>query len=162
YLEHRQDLEGFKRFDSLNNIVTYRDQSKNSITKTCFPRYTSLDNNILTFLRIDGKDVWIENREFAIPKYMPRTVFGTIENFLYLESLKDSRRGLVLVPLQKIDLGKVHTVIAAGRLQIENITPLLPQSSSTIATERLGNQKYVTYQMHNGQIQPTSTESKLF
>lgn len=95
-------LDGLSRFDALQNILTSRKRD-GTLTKLCFSRYTSLDSNPLTFILINGRNVLLGNHDFAIPNKMPQKLLGTIENFIFLESVNDPKpdSGLLLVPLQK-------------------------------------------------------------
>ena len=155
-------LEGFARFDDLENIVTYRD-THGRLDKIVAKRYTSLDGNPLMFLEQKGRFVFSENRDYAIPKRMPKCLLGTIENYIFLEAVKDPKplSGILLVPLQTIEL-KHKTTLSEGTLMIHGEDPSESQKKKKTKNEWNNTQKYLVFKAEGGDIMPTGVESVLF
>lgn len=151
-------LRGIANFDLRDNIVTYRNRF-DGVEKISFPRYTSIDGNTLQFLWQNGRFVFAENRNYAIPKEIPKGLLGTIPNYLFLESVKSPKEleGLLLVPCQEIQGTK--SVIPQGILQIANQKSLIPIGSNN---ELIGTQFYCVYRVENEKIHPLSLEAKIF
>ncbi len=156
-------LKGLSRFDSLRNIITRRNQ-KDRIAQIDFPRYCSLDGIRLTFTESHGRLVWGENREYALAHEAPSAMLGTVNNYLFLESIhhRKHRQGMILVPLQRIMVPQNASIAAAGCLAIENAKPFL-SSQGHPSNELNGNQRYVAFKVEaGGHIVPQNDEGKLF
>ena len=159
-------LKGLLRFDSAENIVTYRDPH-DRLARIVFKRYRSIDGNPLVFREQDGRYLFSENLEHEIPHSMPKSLLGTIENYLFLTPVTDPKpnSGLLILPFQRIAMKK-ESIIADGNLEID--VPPLEKKAKVIQkmrTERdaiTASQLYFLYQVDAGRVEPKSLESKLF
>lgn len=160
YLLASGTASSLQRFDTFVNILLFHNPLE-TLEKIIFPRYRSLDGNLLMFLNQSGRMVWTENREFAIPLKMPKSHLGTISNYLYLESVNpENKRAIILIPFQNIKVDGLH--IAEGCLDIENLKSLTPLSLDQKQNELKGLQKYFFFEIVNKEVIPTTIESKLF
>lgn len=151
--------EGITRFDSNKNLLCFSDKA-GKIQKMIFPRYVSLDGNTLTFIRQGDHLVWTDNRQYGIPKRMPKSYLGTIENYLYLEPINGKGPGQMLVPFQEIISESIP--IASGSLAIGNQEPLILLNKDQEHTEQQGLFQYFVFQVDKGHIKPVSLEETLF
>ena len=157
---------GIERFEKGKKILCFSDDTQ-TLQKVSFPRYVSQDGNPLTFVNQDGQLVWVDNRQYAIPKTMPNAYLGTIENYLYLEPVEKGsgkktvgaqRSGQILVPFQPIVAEPIP--VANGSLATDNGKSLLNAEKSS--AEQQGLFQYFVYQVEKGEVKPVSLEGKLF
>lgn len=152
---------GIERFEDGKNLLCFTDDAQN-LEKVSFPRYVSQDGNPLTFVKEKGKLVWVDNRQYTIPKKMPKAYLGTIENYIYLEPIEEkpgqNLPRQMLVPFQPLIAEDIP--VANGRLATENKKSLL--DSVKPSAEQQGLFQYFVYQVEKGEVKPVSLEGKLF
>ncbi|ADI38006.1 DEAD/DEAH box helicase family protein [Waddlia chondrophila] len=147
------------RFDVPDHILAYKRENAfdSDLVKVVLPRYTSQEGgNPLVFRYIQGKMIWSENTQYALPERMPKGFLGTIPNYLYLESLKSTETDKLLVPFQTIESQSIPA--ADGTLSIESLVPPIDSSNG----EQWGRYQYFVYNIINGKVTSTTLEGQLF
>ncbi len=151
---HLSSTDAIASFDDPKNIVSCRNQETDRLEQISFRRFKSVNGNTLSFIEENSQLVWSEYRNFVLPASMPKSFFQYLNNYLYLKSTKDNK-GMILIPGT---LGPVKGYTPKISISVEN-TPVLPIKNSH---EFNGNQIYFSYEENNGEIKPTSTESRLY
>ncbi len=149
-----ENQDALSVFDMPKNILVHK--RENDVVKISLPRYTSQEGNALTFYCRNQQMIWSENSQYVIPGEMPKGFLGTIPNYLYLESLKESNPDILLVPYQKILAKKLPA--PSGKLNINTEKPLIEQSGK----EQWGRHRYFIYHIVNGSVKPATLEGQLF
>jgi hypothetical protein len=148
------------QFEQKENILVFRDKQE-VIQKITFPRYRSVEGNELVFQKDGNNFVWTDDKRYILPdKGMQKGFLGTISNYLHLKAADGKSADRLLVPFQKINYEPAH--YANGNLDVTNRTSPLPPDLQPKDHEQEGCFNYFFYQIDNGEVIPTSPESKLF
>jgi len=145
------ESSGLTRFDKADVIVTERSDADQRVRQVKFERYLSFDGNPLVFrANSEGKYVWSENQDYYIPEKMQNHFFGTMKNYLHLQS-RDKDKSILLVPFQLIK--------DDGSLDIAHAKEQAIGSRDDIV---FGKERYFVFDLIKGEITGRSSESKLF